>query len=363
MIRIDPLRPLRRPLFRNQRRHRQFLPSRITDVFHQIRVRQLLRLDHRVQRIRRAKAPILLSQRKRLHDVQHLQRRHPLHVRRQFVDNPVAIRRGNRLDKFARIVRQILAIHRPAMALHRLQNLRGNFTFVERVPAMLRNLLQRPRQIRIAKHLAHSRRAVPRKVSLRSCFISAQIIHFGRPIPRCPFRHRKSVLRRSNRRRQIFRPLSSHTICSPSRRTRSRTNPRRCRSSSAPRRPSSRSSQSPRPPHSRRAPISAHPPAPPAAIPPPRSRPAKSPSTAPANGPAPSLPSRLSSCPQEHTAAPVSENSPCSQGSPCPNSWSSCYTTGIPPTPVAGRISCGISFVSGVNGIRRRIIVQLCRAA
>src|SRR5256885_16805304 len=57
--------------------------------------------------------------------------------------------------------------------------------------------------------------------------------------------------------------------------------------SSAPRHPSSRSSQSRHPPHSRRAPVFSLLPAPPVAIPPQQSHCARSPSTAPANGPVP----------------------------------------------------------------------------
>ena len=82
LVSFNQFGPVRRPLFRKQRRKRQFLFPRVADIFCQIRVRQLLRLDHGVQRFRRAEAPILLSQRKRLHNVQHFQRRHPLHVRR-----------------------------------------------------------------------------------------------------------------------------------------------------------------------------------------------------------------------------------------------------------------------------------------
>ena len=103
LVSIDQFGPLGRPLFRNQRRNRQFLFPRVTDVFRKIRIRQLLCLDHGVQGFRRAEAPILLPQRKRLQNVQHFQCRHALHVGRQLVDSPIAIASGNRLDKFARV--------------------------------------------------------------------------------------------------------------------------------------------------------------------------------------------------------------------------------------------------------------------
>ncbi len=72
---------------------------------------------------------------------------------------------------------------------------------------MLRNLLERPCQIRVAKHLAHFRGAVIGKIGLGRRLIGAQVIHFARPIRRGPFRNRKPILGGSNRRRQIFRQL------------------------------------------------------------------------------------------------------------------------------------------------------------
>src|SRR4030088_2342293 len=81
-------------------------------------------------------------------------------------------------------------------------------------------------------------------------------------------------------------PTTIDRSCSPPHHKQSRTNPRRCHSSSAPQPPSSRSSRSPHPPHFRRAPVSSPPPAPPAAILLQQSHCARSPSTAPASGPA-----------------------------------------------------------------------------
>ena len=67
--------------------------------------------------------------------------------------------------------------------------------------------LERPREIRIAKYLAYFRWAVSRKISLRCRFIGPKIIHFACPVRSGPFRNRESVLRRSNRRRQILGQL------------------------------------------------------------------------------------------------------------------------------------------------------------
>ena len=69
---------------------------------------------------------------------------------------------------------------------------------------MLCYLLKRPGQVRIAKYLAYFRRSISGKISLRRRFIGPQVIHFACPVRSRPFRNRESVLRRSNRRRQIL---------------------------------------------------------------------------------------------------------------------------------------------------------------
>jgi len=53
--------PFAPPTLRKQRRNRQFLFPRVSNVFRKIRVRQLLCLDHRVQRLRRPKPHLLSS--------------------------------------------------------------------------------------------------------------------------------------------------------------------------------------------------------------------------------------------------------------------------------------------------------------
>ena len=211
---VNQLGSLRRPFFRKQRRNWQFLFAWIADVFRKIRIRQLLCFDHGVQRFGRAESPILLPQRKRLHDVQHFQSREALHVGRQLVNRPFAVCRRDGLHEFAGKLGQVLRSHRPIVPLHRFQNLRGNFAFVKCFSAMLCDLLERPHKIRIAEHFAHFRRAVARKISLRCRFIRAQVIHFACPVRGRPFRNWESVLRRSNRRRQILRQLlPSKLVC------------------------------------------------------------------------------------------------------------------------------------------------------
>src|SRR2546430_477212 len=124
-----------------------------------------------MQHFRRAESPILLPQRKRLHDIQHFQCCEALHVGGQLVNRPIAVRRRDGLHEFARKLGQVLRGHRPVVPLHRFQNLRGDFAFVKCFSAMLCYPLERPREIRIAKYLAYFRWAVSRKISLRCRFI------------------------------------------------------------------------------------------------------------------------------------------------------------------------------------------------
>ncbi len=193
-----------RPFFRKQRRHRQSLFPRIADVPRQVGIRQFLRFDHDMERIRRTESPILLPHRKCLHDVQHLQRRDALPVRRQFIDRPIAIGGGDGFHPFAGELRQVPRHHRPAVAFHRIQNLCRNFSFVKCISPVLRDLLERPGQIRIAKHFPYFRRMVSRQIRLRCRFICPKVIDGCCPVGSRPFRHRKSVLCCSNRRRQVF---------------------------------------------------------------------------------------------------------------------------------------------------------------
>src|SRR2546430_16389722 len=76
--------------------------------------------------------------------------------------------RENWLDKFAENLGEVGPGHRPAVPLHRLQNLCRDLSFVKGIPPVPRNLLERPRQVRIPKHFTDSWRAVFRQIRLRS---------------------------------------------------------------------------------------------------------------------------------------------------------------------------------------------------
>ena len=72
-----------------------------------------------------------------LHDVQHLERRHALAVRRQFIDPPAAVVDGDRLHPSGRIRRQIFRRHGAAQMFGSLQNGGRDLAFVERVGPLL----------------------------------------------------------------------------------------------------------------------------------------------------------------------------------------------------------------------------------
>ena len=74
---------------REQPAHGHLGEARVGHVAAQVGVGQFLRLDLVVQRVGRLRPQ--LRQRKRLHDVEHLERRDALAVGRQFVDLPAAV--------------------------------------------------------------------------------------------------------------------------------------------------------------------------------------------------------------------------------------------------------------------------------
>src|SRR5258705_7926042 len=75
-------------------------------------------------------------------------------VWRQFVHGPIAIGGRDRLYPLAGIFRQILLRHHATVALDRLKYFFRDFSFVEGVASMCRNLLQRPSQVRIRENVA-----------------------------------------------------------------------------------------------------------------------------------------------------------------------------------------------------------------
>ena len=108
-IRLMPYRSVWRARRRSPSRaialHGNVAELRIADVAVHVRISQLFRFDHGLQRVGGVLSP--LRERKSLHDVEHLQRGDALAVRRDFVDGPAVVSGRNRLDPFARIIGQI----------------------------------------------------------------------------------------------------------------------------------------------------------------------------------------------------------------------------------------------------------------
>ena len=94
-IHIDQLGALGGVLFGEHPAHRQLGCFGIADIAKDVGVGQLLGFDLNVQGARRIQSK--LAQVELLHDVEHFERADALHVRRQFVNRPAAVRRGNRI--------------------------------------------------------------------------------------------------------------------------------------------------------------------------------------------------------------------------------------------------------------------------
>ena len=135
-------------------------------------VRELLRLDHRVQGARRVVA--VLGERKGLHDVEHLERRDALAVRRQLVDRPTVIRRRNRVDPLAVEAGHIRGGHRAAVTRERRENLLGDLALVECVASLGRDLFVCPRQVGVLEDLADRGYVAVDQVGLRGRGVGLQ---------------------------------------------------------------------------------------------------------------------------------------------------------------------------------------------
>ena len=151
------------------RRDRRLREARVADVAQHVRVGELLRLDHHVQRAGAVEA--VLAQRKLLHQVEHHQRRDPLRVRRQLVDRPAAIGRRDRLDPFGRELLEIAGGHRAALLVRNRQDGVGCGSLVEACSAVRGDAAQRCREVGVAEELAAARRAAVGQVGRRSASV------------------------------------------------------------------------------------------------------------------------------------------------------------------------------------------------
>src|SRR5262249_4360720 len=92
-----------------------------------------------------------LPQGKCLQQVEHLKCADALAIRRQFVNRPVTISRGDRIDPLARVLGKILSGHRAAVPPRNLLEAPCNFPLVESVAPLRSDLPVRPGQVGIAK--------------------------------------------------------------------------------------------------------------------------------------------------------------------------------------------------------------------
>jgi hypothetical protein len=137
-----------------QLRHRDAPETRVADIAKHVGVSELLRLDHRMQRLRRVESP--LAQRKALEDVQHLQRGDALSVGRQLGHRPAAVAGLDRLDPFGLELRKIVERHGAALLAHDVHDrLRGGAPVVA-VATLFGDAAERSRQVRVLEDLARA---------------------------------------------------------------------------------------------------------------------------------------------------------------------------------------------------------------
>src|ERR1051326_7865553 len=112
---------------------------------------------------------------------------------------------GDGFDPLAGKFREVLGGHRTVMGLGTIENAFGDGAFVKRFWTVFGNLLQRPRDIGVAKYFAGARRAAIRQEGLGSVGITAQLRRTGSPIAGKNLRHGKSFIRIANRRSEECR--------------------------------------------------------------------------------------------------------------------------------------------------------------
>ena len=90
----------------------------------------------------RGAAPAHRLQVEALHDVEHLERRHSLGIRRQLEHLVAAIRRGDRLNPVRVMIGEIFQRDQPVATLHFVRNRFGDGALVEHVASALGDLLE-----------------------------------------------------------------------------------------------------------------------------------------------------------------------------------------------------------------------------
>ena len=159
---IDQLAALVGIGVRQQTFHRHMRECRIGIPFGEVFVGQALGLEHRRQRVGRARAHLL--QIVAFEDLQHLQNRRALAVGRQFVHVIAAIVDRERRHPFAVMRREILVAQIAADALEISVDRVRDLAFVERVAAALGDQRISVREIGIAEDFAFFRRVTARRI-------------------------------------------------------------------------------------------------------------------------------------------------------------------------------------------------------
>ena len=202
--RVDVLAAQRGVLLRNERlQHGRRHRCRVGDVRRAIGERDPLRLDERVEIRRR-----LISHRlqvESLEDVQHLEDRRALGVRRELVHVVSAVPRRDRLDPVRRVLGEIALVEQPVALFHVRDNGAGDRTLVEGVAAAGGNRLERRRQVGVGEHLARPRRMASGKERGRRHRIGRELPLAVLPLSADDLGHRIAVLRVPNRRRHRLR--------------------------------------------------------------------------------------------------------------------------------------------------------------
>ena len=191
--RIDPAGALRDVPVGKQLLHRDMGEPRVAHVTEQVGVRELLRLDHRVQRARRVEAPF--RQREPFQHPQHQKRGDALPVRRQLRHLPPPVRDLERIDPFRVEQGQVLGVHQPAMLPDDVDDGLRRGTFVEPPPAALGDTPQRPRQAGILEYLPRGGRPTVNQERRDGLRVVGEHRRGGCPESRGDLHHRKAVLR------------------------------------------------------------------------------------------------------------------------------------------------------------------------
>ena len=161
---------------------RQLREAGIPDVAEQVRVRQLLGLDHHVQRPRAVEA--VLAERETFHQVEHHQHRDALPLRRNLAHRPPAVGRLDWVHPLRLEIRQIGLGHRAAGVVQHLDDRSGRASLVEAIaPVGGRNQPQRRREVRVAEHVARGRRPAVREERLACVRIRREHAHRCRTPP------------------------------------------------------------------------------------------------------------------------------------------------------------------------------------